>query len=376
MFGATPPGFEALVARELDALGASKIRVRPGGVGFRGNLALLAKANLWSRVATRFLIRVSRFRADRLADLQGRAARVPWECYIDRTTRVGVHATCRKSRIYHSGAAAERVAGGIAARLGWSKPPSARGGSAPTKGEEQAVLVRIEHDRCQISVDSSGPHLHRRGYKLESVEAPLRENLAAGMLMLADWDGTEALIDPMCGSGTLICEAAAIAAGAAPGLARSFAFMGWPVFDAAPWEQATEEAIGLRRAVTVPLLAYDRSQAAVRAARANIQAAGLGDAISIARATLDDVVAAAVPQDPTLIACNPPYGRRMGRQMELESVYGQIGALVRRHPSCRLALLTAEPRLARSTGLKFAWTSERFPHGGLQVQLFVTQRRA
>ena len=149
--------------------------------------------------------------------------------------------------------------------------------------------------------------------------------------------------------------------------------MNWPVFDEALWAQVVEEAGGLRRNVTVPLVAYDRSQASVGATRANVEAAGLSDAVTVARATLDDVTRAVLPDGPSLIVCNPPYGHRIGAQTDLKPLYGQIGELVRGHPGCRLALLTSEARLARATGLSFARTSERFPHGGLRVQLFLTE---
>ncbi|MFI5244335.1 MAG: class I SAM-dependent RNA methyltransferase, partial [Gemmatimonadales bacterium] len=206
------PGMEALATSELRALGLQPGAAAEGGVAFDATDAGLFAANLWLRTASRVIVRVAEFRATAFHELERFSRGVEWERFITRGGAVRLRVTCRKSRLYHSDAVAQRVAGAITKRV----PGVTLGGSAREDDDDAAVepsqlfLVRFLHDVCTISVDSSGELLHRRGYRLATAKAPLRETLAAGLVLLSYWEPERVLVDPFCGSGTIPMEAAFI----------------------------------------------------------------------------------------------------------------------------------------------------------------------
>lgn len=234
----TAPGLAPLAARELADLGITPTQVSAEGVGFRAPLAGLYAANLWLRSATRVVVRGAAFSAETFYELERRAGRVAWLRFLSASTPVRLRVTCRKSRLYHSDAVAERIAaavvrsGGVMAAESGADPGDTR---EVDDDREQLVLVRLVRDQCQISFDSSGALLHRRGYRQETGKAPIRETLAAALLMVSEWNRHSPLLDPLCGSGTIAIEAALMARHRAPGLNRRFAFMNWPDFDSAAW---------------------------------------------------------------------------------------------------------------------------------------------
>ncbi|RPJ45205.1 MAG: hypothetical protein EHM21_09560, partial [Chloroflexi bacterium] len=251
-FAVTAPGLEPLAAKELRNIGISLEGQKPvtglhlaekrttggaaaesdrsGGVSFTGSLEDIYRANLHLRTASRVLVRLGDFYAAGFPELRKKAGRLAWERFLAPGQPVSLHVTCHKSKLYHSGAVAERVLAAIADRLG--KPaPAVKASPTGEEGEGTAVqmiVVRLIHDHCTISVDSSGELLHRRGYRQATAKAPLRETLAAAMLLASGWDGASPLVDPFCGSGTIAIEAAMLALGIPPGWRRSFAFMNWP----------------------------------------------------------------------------------------------------------------------------------------------------
>ena len=204
----TPPGAEELTARELTGLGVNLRRTFRGGVEFRASDRQLYAANLWTRTATRIVVRVARFVAPAFSDLERELAAVPWERWLPPGTTPEVRVSSTSSRLYHTDAVAERVVAAAA--------------SGPAGGG--LIVVRIVHDRVMVSVDSSGAPLHQRGWRLDQGPAPLRETLAAAALLASGWDGAAPLVDPLCGSGTIVIEAALLAAGRPPGAGRRFAF--------------------------------------------------------------------------------------------------------------------------------------------------------
>ena len=231
LFAVIQPGLEDLCAAELAALDLGPRTPHPGGVAFSGEIADVARANLHLGVATRVLARVGEFRAPGFPELHARAARLAWERFIPggSAPRVLVHVNAHKSRLYHTAAIAERVAKGLGERLGVA--PELRTAADDDDDREPGperpptrIFVRLERDRCTVSVDSSGEPLHRRGYRLAVAKAPLRPTLAAALLRAVDWNPGEPLLDPMCGSGTLVLEAARRACGRPPGADRGFAF--------------------------------------------------------------------------------------------------------------------------------------------------------
>jgi len=347
----TPPGVEELTARELTALGITLRRTFRGGVEFRASDRQLYAANLWSRTATRIVVRVARFVAPAFADLERELEAVAWERWLPPGTTPDVRVSSTSSRLYHTDAVAARV---VAA--------AARG---PASGG--LVVVRIVHDRVMVSVDSSGAPLHQRGWRLDQGPAPLRETLAAAAILCSGWDAAAPLVDPLCGSGTIVIEAALLAAGRPPGGDRRFAFQDWPTFAPGTWASVTAGAGADARAGPLPVTrGSDRDTAAVAAARANSARAGVGDAATFSVAAL--AAAVADGDRPGWIVTNPPYGKRVAGD---ERLYAQLGEVARRRfGGWTVALLVADPRAARASGLALE-ERLRTVNGGIPVHLLV-----
>jgi putative N6-adenine-specific DNA methylase len=379
IFAITAPGLEALCAAELRALGIAAA-AEPGGVAWEGGLGELHRANLWLRTASRVVVRAAAFRARTFIELERHGKRVPWERWVAPGRRVRLRVTSKKSKLYHEGAIAERLLGFIDDRVGGIGAAQAARGAEDEEvetGDEQLFVVRVVRDEFIVSADSSGALLHFRGYRQAVARAPLRETLAAAMLLGAGWRGGSPLVDPMCGSGTLPIEAALLARKIAPGLAgaarepRAFAFTAWPGHDGDAWERAVAEARdAVLPASPVPLLGSDRDAGAIDAARANAERAGVaGDVGFDVRA----VSAVEPPPGPGLLVANPPYGVRVGESDALRSLYAAVGKTARaKAPGWTLALLSADRKLEGQVGLPF---TERFrtSNGGIPVRLVTAE---
>jgi putative N6-adenine-specific DNA methylase len=372
-----------LTAGELRRLGVARTAVGPEGVSFRAPLAVVAAANLWLRTATRVLVRVASFRADAFYDLERRAARVPWSRYIVPGASVRLRVTCRKSRLYHSDAVAERFAravegaggvvvaspGGRQAEIDDSSG-SEQGTDAlsdPTDSASQLVVVRLYHDQCTVSVDASGQLLHRRGYRQETAKAPLRETLAAALLMASGWEARVPLVDPLCGSGTVAIEAAWIARGRAPGLGRDFAFMRWPEFDRGTWDRVVADARSRALARSpVPILASDRDAGAIGAATRNAQRATVTEDVEFATCALSAITP---PPGPGWLVTNPPYGVRVSDRGRLRDLYAQLGHVARaKCAGWTVAMLSANQALTNATKLGLT-TRLHTTNGGIRVAI-------
>lgn len=365
IFMATAPGLEPVLCDEAKARGFRAPKAVPGGVRIEGRWHDVWRANLVMRGASRILARFAVFRVPQIADLERHAAKLPWAAVLRADVPVRVEATCKASRIYHSGAAAERVETAIRATLG---TPIAK--DAPV-----TVLLRIERDVCTVSIDTSGALLHKRGFKEEVAKAPLRETLAALFLRQCGYDGSEPVLDPMCGSGTFVIEAAEIAAGLLPGRARRFAFEDLATFDADRWHDVRTRAIAAAAEKAPPATqdirfhGSDRDAGAVAMSRANAARAGVADITAFAQRT----VSALAPPDgpPGLVIVNPPYGARLGDRKALQPLYRALGeTLLQKFAGWRVGLLTSEADLAKATGLPFAPPAAPVPHGGLRVTLY------
>jgi len=376
LFAVTAPGLERAAARELAALGLEGKPAR-GGVYFAGGAEAVARANLHLRSVSRVLVRAGEFYAAAFSELRTKAGRLPWERYLAPGQPVAVRATSHKSRLYHSDGVAERVAGAIEDRLGKPAPlVKARTEQdeeeAPVEATPQLIIVRLVNDQVAISMDSSGALLHQRGYRLATAKAPLRETLAAGMLLAAGWDGTTPLLDPFCGAGTIVIEAALLALRLAPGRNRRFAFMDWPAYDAAEWQRLLSEAAAGAKEAGPLLIGSDRDEGAIEAARANAERAGVAHAVRFERRTISELEAAA---GPGWVVSNPPYGVRLRgstrRGPDLRNLYAQLGKVLReRCPGWQVALLSANDRLAQATGLRFdEGRSVALVNGGLPVRM-------
>lgn len=354
-FAVAAPGIEAITARELQALGVAEIALDAGGVTFRATLPQLQDANLRLRTASRVLVRVAQFRARTFFELERHAGKVDWARWLARGRVPEFDVTSKKSKLYHEKGIAQRLTAAIANERG----------DAPS----QLFVVRVLRDEFILSIDSSGELLHRRGYRLESAKAPMRETLAAAMLLGMGWTGQGPLVDPMCGSGTLPIEAALIARRMAPGRRRAFAFERWPEFAAAAWgEQRARAEAEVQPRCPCAIVGSDRDAGAVTAARENAARAGVADDVVFREAALSAVQAEG---GPGFLVSNPPYGVRVGEERGLRDLYATIGRLVtQRFDGWTVGLLTANPRLDAATGLDWREVF-RTSNGGIPVRLIV-----
>ena len=375
-FVVTAPGLEAVTAREAAAIAeATEVRAVDGGVELAGPPEVGYRANLTLRTATRVLARVGEVSAREFGKLRHGIAALPWEGLIAPGRAIKVSTSASRCRLYHTGAIGETVELGIGDRLA----RHGRGAATTASGDAsqvQAVLLRGIEDRFVVSIDSSGERLHRRGWRQENAAAPLRETLAAGLLALCDWEPSLALLDPMCGAGTIPIEAAAQALAIAPGLDRAFAFEEWPLHAGAheaAWQRMRDEAQaaaaarrGVPHAPHAPIVGADRSAEAVESARRNAERAGLAGEVSIERRELTDARATA---ERGLVLLNPPYGKRVGNPRTLGLLYREIGFVLRAHfRGWRAGVLVADRRLAESIRLPIA-AALPLSNGGLRVTL-------
>jgi putative N6-adenine-specific DNA methylase len=343
-FAITAPGIAPITAAELDALSIPHAPPTPDGVPFNADARTIALANLWLRTASRIVVRLGEFKTPGFPQLEKGAARLPWSTFLHPGQPVALRVTCRKSRLYHSDAVAERVVRQISASLGKPSPvvrlTDSDDDDAPT-ADAQRILVRIVHDICTISVDTSGDLLHRRGYRQAIARAPLRETVAAACLLAIDYDGSSAFMDPFCGSGTFPIEAAMIARKQAPGRTRAFACEQWPDWDRAllPTLRRATRAAG-DDALAHPIVGSDRDPGAVRMSHENAERAGVAGLISFEQQSVNDV--APIADDGTWCS-NPPFGHRVGNADALTGLYSQLGTIARGpFAAWRVALLMAE----------------------------------
>jgi putative N6-adenine-specific DNA methylase len=359
IFLATAPGLEAVLREEVVALRFRAAKQVPGGVTVNGNWRDTWRANLEVRGANKVLARIDAFRAAHLDLLEQRARLVPWGNVLRPDVPFRVEATCKASKIYHSVAAAQRIEKAIGAELGALAKPDAA----------VTIMARIESDLCTISVDTSGELLHKRGFKVAVNKAPMRETMAALFLRQCGYVGTEPVVDPMCGSGTFVIEAAEIAAGLKPGRERSFAFEQLATFDAASW--AEMRAAAPRANTLMRFFGSDRDAGAIEMSRANAARAGVADIAEFNQHAVSDLVPP--PGPPGLVIVNPPFGDRIGDKSRLQALYRALGETLKtRFTGWRVGLISNESTLARATSLPFKPPGAPVANGGLRITLYVT----
>lgn len=375
LYAVCPPGLEGLLGGELASLGLYSARhpldenqprfdVGLGGVEFRGGMVDIYRANLHLRCASRVLLRIGSFHASKFVELARKTGNLAWEDFLLKDRPIALRVTCRRSRLYHSGAVAERVAAGIAERLG----------SAPVVEMDpensqnvQLIVIRLLDDECTISLDTSGAPLHQRGYRQALAKAPLRENLAAGILLASGWDSRSPLLDPFCGSGVIPIEAALMAMRIPPGRNRRFAFMDWPGFDPSDWTRLLAEADSQIQKPSTSILASDRDAGAVRMAQENAERSGAAEWIQFSQRA---VSAVEPPDKKGWIVTNPPYGVRISHNQDLRNLYAQFGNVLRaRCQGWQVAFLCSDDRLATQTRLNFH-EGLSLINGGIPVKLY------
>lgn len=352
LFVACKPGLEPILAQELVALGVTEPSPVSGGVELVADGAMVMRINLRSGVATHVLVRIGEVEARHFSALVKRVRKLPWTDLLAPRTRTTVRATCRRSKLYHSGAVAQRIEEAVTEALG---------GPGDPEGPQVELVARMDRDRCTISLDTSGEALHRRGWRLQTAKAPLREDLAHALLLASGWDRQSPLVDPLCGSGTIAIEAVALARGLAPGRLRSFAFEHTRLMDRPSWTTVQNES--LARPLPAPIVARDRNPGAVEATRGNASRAGVASDLQIEQADLEH---AALPSGATVVT-NPPYGQRIAGP---NAIQHHLGARITRAGIRRVAVVapTEDPCRLPGVRLRKALMTD---HGGTKVAFFV-----
>jgi putative N6-adenine-specific DNA methylase len=362
-FATAPRGLESLLADELRTLGAQQVQHVPGGAAFSGDWRTCYAANLWSRLASRILWRVAEFDYAGEEDIHDAARKVDWMRLftVERSLRVNVSA--QKSPLKSLDFATLRIKDAVCDRFRETL------GSRPNvdrANPDVRVHAFLDAARGAFYLDTSGEPLFKRGWRSGSIEAPLRENLAAGIILLSGWKPDEPLLDPMCGGGTLLIEAAAMARGRAPGAKRSFGFEKLRAFDLKLWTKLKSEE---RTATSAKLEIYgsDNDPRVLGDARRNVAAAGVDRWVKLEQVDLLDRPA---PAPAGVMVANPPYGERIGSKEDLAEFYPKLGsALKKNYPGWRCHFFTADMRLPKLMRLQ---PSRRVPlfNGALECRLF------
>ncbi|HEX9778232.1 MAG TPA: bifunctional 23S rRNA (guanine(2069)-N(7))-methyltransferase RlmK/23S rRNA (guanine(2445)-N(2))-methyltransferase RlmL [Geopsychrobacteraceae bacterium] len=373
-FATAAKGFEALLVSELVELGATDVREARAGVFFAGPLPMAYRACLWSRLASRILFPLDEFAAPNPEQLYAGVRQIDWSEHLAADGSLAIDCSVSQSQISHSHYAALKVKDAIVDQF------RERSGTRPSIDLERPDIrlnLYLHRDQATLALDLSGSSLHRRGYRLDGIHAPLKQNLAAAILIRAGWPEIVAqggaLIDPMCGSGTLPVEAALMATDTAPGLLRDYyGFFGWQQFQPQDWQPLLDEATrrkaaGLQR--KLPSIAgYDTDSRAIRTAWQHAEQAGMDKRIHFEKRAVNGMVPP--PGSRTgLIVANPPYGERLGEEQELRSVYNRLGERMASHfAGWKAAVITSNTQLGRCIGLR-AGKIHTLYNGALKCQL-------
>lgn len=355
----TAPGLEDLLRAEAIEKGFKKPQTITGGVVIKGDWATAWRANLDIRGASKVLVRIGGFKARNFSQLEHNLHGFPWDEILRASVPVRIDASCKKSRIYHTGAVIERMENALKNSMRVKISPEA----------EVVIKARIENDFCTISIDTSGEMLHKRGHKEAVSKAPMRENLAALILRQCGYNGKEPVLDPMCGSGTFVIEAAEIAASLYPGRSRHFAFEHLKTFDEVKWQELRNRTNN--KITNLKFYGSDQDPGAIRMSTANAERAGVSGMAKFKQLSVNEIMP---PDGPSgLVIVNPPYGERIGDTKELGELYQTLGQRLKgKFSGWRVGIVTSSQALAKKTGLKFAYESETIHHGGLRVKVYST----
>ncbi|MFN7085607.1 MAG: class I SAM-dependent RNA methyltransferase [Burkholderiales bacterium] len=364
-FATCPRGLETALAEELATLDARQIAAVEGGVQFGGPYPLCYRVNLMSRIASRVLWRVAQAPYRSEDDIYAAARKLPWPEWFAPERTIRVHVAAIKSPLKSLDYTTLRIkdAACDAFRAACGKRPD-----VDTRNPEVRIHAFLTATAFTLYLDTSGDALFKRGYRCAAGEAPLRENLAAGILRLAGWRPDTPLLDPMCGSGTFLTEAAMIACNMAPGANRRFGFEKLRRHDTGFWKALLEQAhADINKSIKTNIYGSDRYGEALKLARANLEALGVADKVSLKQANVLEMPA---PADHGILVTNPPYGVRMDEQQALAEFYPKLGdALKKKFSGWTAYILTADLRLAKLIGLKASRRTPLF-NGALECRLF------
>lgn len=364
-FATCPRGLEGVLAEELAALGAQDVRPVDGGTGFRGPYALCYRVNLESRIASRVLWRVGHCRYRDETDIFSAARKLRWTQWFGPQQTIRVDTAAIKSPLQSLDFITLRVKDAVCDVL---RDAEGERPSVDTRQPDVRIHVFLTRDEVVFYLDTSGEALFKRGWRGATGEAPLRENLAAGILRLAGWTPDQALLDPMCGSGTFLVEAALMATRRAPGLNRTFGFEKLRNFDHKAWDTLHQQvAAQENKSIKTMIYGYDRSGDAIAQARLNVAALGLEQRIELKQCSFED---SKPPTASGVLITNPPYGVRLEELDELAAWYPKLGDILKqRYSGWTAYILTADLRLTKLMRLK---ASRRTPlyNGALECRLF------
>jgi putative N6-adenine-specific DNA methylase len=368
-FASCPRGLEALLAEDLTAAGVKDLKPIPGGVHFAAEWPACYAANLHSRIATRILWRVAHGRYATEDDIYKLALDTPWPTWFAAAQTIRVDVTAVKSPLKSLEFITLRIKDAVCDRF---RADTGKRPSVDTREPDVRVHGFITADECTLYIDTSGAPLYQRGLRQKTVEAPLKENVAAGILRLSGWQPGTPLLDPMCGSGTFLVEAAQMALHIAPGAGRDFGFQRLKNFQLKVWKELLDAAMDAEKpAADAQIYGSDISPVAVRAALANLDRAGLLPAVTLSTGDILEIDAPARSEDQIgIMVANPPYGERLSEQDELAAFYPPLGsALKRKFAGWNCYLLTADLRLPKLMRLT---PSKKTPlyNGAIECRLF------
>ncbi|MEW8997184.1 MAG: class I SAM-dependent RNA methyltransferase [Thermoanaerobacter sp.] len=337
-------GVEAITAREVKELGYKDVTVENGKVTFVGDEAALCRSNLWIRTAERIYVKIGEFTATTFEELFEGTKALPWEDWIPEDGRFPVEGYSIKSKLFSVSDCQAIVKKAVVERL----KKKYKKEWFEENGATYKIKFSLMKDKVTLMIDTSGDGLHKRGYRVISNEAPLRETLAAAMIMLSFWKPDRPLIDPFCGSGTIPIEAAMIGINLAPGLKRQFVSEKWWRISNKLWKEAREEAVGaIKKDITLNIKGYDIDENAIKLSKDNARKAGVEKYITFENIPLKDLK---TDDKYGVIICNPPYGERMGELKEVEKLYKEMGKVFKKLDTWSFYILTSHERFEKLFG--------------------------
>ena len=354
-------GLEAVVRREIESLDYKVLKTEDGKVTFEGDERAIVRSNLWLRTADRVLLKMAEFEARTFEELFQQTKALMWEALIPPDGKFTVTGTSVKSQLHSVPACQGICKKAIASRLGEAYLME----TLPETGAEYTVKVTILKDRVTLTVDTSGSGLHKRGYRVKTVAAPIKETLAAAMVQLSFWNKDRVLLDPCCGSGTIAIEAAMIGRNIAPGLSRSFACEEWESIDKKLWKEEKKRAYDLMDdEAKLDIVAIDIDKMAIEAAKENAIEAGVGDCIRFINADMARIKAS---KPSGIIITNPPYGERIGEQKQIAAIYSKYKKFFAENPSWSMFMVTTDKDIEAKVFGRKADRRRKLYNGRLEV---------
>jgi len=355
-------GLESIVVRELKSFGYENMAVENGRVSFTGDERDIARCNIWLRTADRVIIEIARFKATDFEDLFQGTLKISWGDIIPGDGKMHVTGKSVRSKLFSLSACQSTVKKAVIEAMKRKYGAS----TFPETGPVYKIEVSLLKDIVSLTIDTTGPGLHKRGYRHDAGEAPLRETLAAGIVLLSGWKSDRILADPLCGSGTIAIEAALIGKNIAPGLKRSFVSETWWQIPEHIWRSAREEAREQINDVSFQILASDSDALVLRKARGNAERAGVSDLIAFQKLSVDQFRSR---KKYGHIICNPPYGERLSEETEVKQLYRIMGETFLQLDAWSFFVLTAHSGFERSFGKK-ATRNRKLYNGMIQCYLY------